>query len=266
MCIRDSQDAVAELKDDPILSQSLFEELRGVYDIERLLSRISYKSINARDCLALLSSLSRIPAARELIAGRKSPLLCALYEKLDPVEDVRELLERAINPDAPLLLSDGLIIRDGYSEELDRLRRASTEGKQWVADLEARERAATGIKNLRIRYNKVFGYYIEVTRSNYDQVPYRYTRKQTLANSERFVTPELHELEEQILGAQERSLRLEQQLFAEIREKLSAAIERMQQTALSLKTLDALLSLAPVSYTHLDVYKRQYRARRKFWT
>ena len=242
--IEERQDAVAELKDDPILSQSLFEELRGVYDIERLLSRISYKSINARDCLALLSSLSRIPAARELIAGRKSPLLCALYEKLDPVEDVRELLERAINPDAPLLLSDGLIIRDGYSEELDRLRRASTEGKQWVADLEARERAATGIKNLRIRYNKVFGYYIEVTRSNYDQVPYRYTRKQTLANSERFVTPELHELEEQILGAQERSLRLEQQLFAEIREKLSAAIERMQQTALSLKTLDALLSLA----------------------
>lgn len=242
--IEERQDAVAELKDDPILSQSLFEELRGVYDIERLLSRISYKSINARDCLALLSSLSRIPAARELIAGRKSPLLCALYEKLDPVEDVRELLERAINPDAPLLLSDGLIIRDGYSEELDRLRRASTEGKQWVADLEAREREATGIKNLRIRYNKVFGYYIEVTRSNYDQVPYRYTRKQTLANSERFVTPELHELEEQILGAQERSLRLEQQLFSEIREKLSAAIERMQQTALSLKTLDALLSLA----------------------
>ncbi|WP_102411357.1 DNA mismatch repair protein MutS [Beduinella massiliensis] len=242
--IEERQDAVAELQGDPILAQSLFEELRGVYDIERLLSRISYKSINARDCLALLASLSRIPAVRDLVAERTSPLLRTLYTQMDPVEDVRALLERAINPDAPLLLSDGLIIRDGYSEELDRLRRASTEGKQWVADLEAREREATGIKNLRIRYNKVFGYYIEVTRSNYDQVPYRYTRKQTLANSERFVTPELHELEEQILGAEERSLRLEQQLFSEIREKLSAAIERMQQTALSLKTLDALLSLA----------------------
>ena len=242
--IRERQSAVGELKDDPIVSQSLFEELRGVYDIERLLSRISYKSINARDCLALKDSLFRIPPVRELVKEKRSPLLRRLYEELDPVEEICDLLERAINPDAPLLLSDGLIIREGYDAELDKLHNASTEGKQWIADLEAKEREETGIKNLRIRYNKVFGYYIEVTKSNYAQVPYRYTRKQTLTNCERFVTPELHELEEQILGAEEKALRMEQQLFSAIREQLSASIGRMQRTAQALKTLDALLSLS----------------------
>ena len=248
LCVRDDikrrLDAVAELKDDPMMAQSLFEELRGVYDVERLLSRVSYRSINARDCLALGASLSRIPQVRALIEESSSAMLRELLEQLDPVEDVRDLLLCAINPDAPLLISEGNIIREGYNEELDRLRRASKEGVQWVAELEAKEREETGIKNLRIRYNKVFGYYIEVTKSNYAQVPYRYTRKQTLANSERYVTPELHELEEQILGAQERALRLEQQLFADIRERLSEHIGRLQATAQALKTLDALLSLA----------------------
>ncbi len=248
LCVRDDierrLDAVAELKDDPMMAQSLFEELRGVYDVERLLSRVSYRSINARDCLSLGASLSRIPQVRALIAQGKSAMLRELLEQLDPVEDVRDLLLCAINPDAPPLISDGNIIREGYNEELDKLRRASKEGVQWVAELEAKEREETGIKNLRIRYNKVFGYYIEVTKSNYAQVPYRYTRKQTLANSERYVTPELHELEEQILGAQEHSLRLEQQLFADIRERLSEHIGRLQATAQALKTLDALLSLA----------------------
>ena len=248
LCVRDDierrLDAVAELKDDPMMAQSLFEELRGVYDVERLLSRVSYRSINARDCLALGASLSRIPQVRALIEESSSAMLRELLEQLDPVEDVRDLLLCAINPDAPLLISEGNIIREGYNEELDRLRRASKEGVQWVAELEAKEREETGIKNLRIRYNKVFGYYIEVTKSNYAQVPYRYTRKQTLANSERYVTPELHELEEQILGAQERALRLEQQLFAAIRDRLSEHIGRLQATAQALKTLDALLSLA----------------------
>ena len=248
LCVRDDierrLDAVAELKDDPMMAQSLFEELRGVYDVERLLSRVSYRSINARDCLALGASLSRIPQVRALIEESSSAMLRELLEQLDPVEDVRDLLLCAIHPDAPLLISEGNIIREGYNEELDRLRRASKEGVQWVAELEAKEREETGIKNLRIRYNKVFGYYIEVTKSNYAQVPYRYTRKQTLANSERYVTPELHELEEQILGAQERALRLEQQLFAAIRDRLSEHIGRLQATAQALKTLDALLSLA----------------------
>ena len=171
-------------------------------------------------------------------------MLGELLEQLTPLDDVVDLLTRSINPDAPMLMSDGHFIRDGYNAELDKLREASAHGQQWIADLEAKERELTKIKNLKIQYNKVFGYYIEVTKSNYDQVPYRYTRKQTLANCERYMTPELHEIEETVLGAQEKSVRLEQGLFIEIRDFLSAQIPRIQKTAVGLKTLDALLSLA----------------------
>ena len=237
-------DAVAALKEAHMITASLHDELRGVYDIERLMGRISYHSINARDCLALCTSLSRIPSIRELLADVHSTQLDAIYETLEPLTDVTELLEKAINPDAPLAITEGDIIRDGFNEELDKLRRASTDGKQWLSDLEAKEREETGIKNLKINYNRVFGYYIEVTKSYYELVPYRYTRKQTLANAERYTTPELHELEEQIMGAQERAVRLEQALFAQVREFLSERIERIQDIATALKTLDALISLS----------------------
>ena len=237
-------DAVAALKEAHMITASLHDELRGVYDIERLMGRISYHSINARDCLALCTSLSRIPSIRELLADVHSAQLDAIYETLEPLTDVTELLEKAINPDAPLAITEGDIIRDGFNEELDKLRRASTDGKQWLSDLEAKEREETGIKNLKINYNRVFGYYIEVTKSYYELVPYRYTRKQTLANAERYTTPELHELEEQIMGAQERAVRLEQALFAQVREFLYERIERIQDIATELKTLDALISLS----------------------
>ena len=157
------------------------------------------------------------------------------------------MLERAIDPDAPLVITEGGMIRKGYSPMLDEYRSASENGRQWILDLEAREREETGIKNLRITYNKVFGYSIEVTKSYYDQVPMRYQRKQTLANCERYVTPELKEIEQKIVGAEEQSIRLELQLFSEIREKIAAEISRIQRTAISLKTLDALLSLAKVA-------------------
>ena len=223
----------------------LREELAQVYDVERLLSRISYKNITAKDCLALRDSLSRVPFVRDTLQGiAGGGLLAGLLEQITPLEDVVDRLTRAIDPDAPALMSDGHYIRDGYSEELDKLREASKNGHQWIADLEAKERELTKIKNLKIQYNKVFGYYIEVTKSNYDQVPYRYTRKQTLANCERYMTPELHEIEETVLGAQEKALRLEQALFVEIRDFLSSQIPRIQRTAEGLKTLDALVSLA----------------------
>ena len=216
-----------------------------MYDVERLLSRISYKNITAKDCLALRDSLSRVPFVRDTLQGiAGGGLLAGLLEQITPLEDVVDRLTRAIDPDAPALMSDGHYIRDGYSEELDKLREASKNGHQWIADLEAKERELTKIKNLKIQYNKVFGYYIEVTKSNYDQVPYRYTRKQTLANCERYMTPELHEIEETVLGAQEKALRLEQALFVEIRDFLSSQIPRIQRTAEGLKTLDALVSLA----------------------
>ena len=238
-------DAVEVLQKADMTADLLREELTQVYDVERLLSRISYRNINAKDCLALRDSLSHVPAiyaaVREL---DPKGLLGELLSQLTPLDDVVDLLTRAINPDAPMLMSEGHFIRDGYHAELDKLREASAHGKQWIADLEAKERELTKIKNLKIQYNKVFGYYIEVTKSNYDQVPFRYTRKQTLANCERYMTPELHEIEETVLGAQEKALRLEQGLFMEIRDFLSEQIPRIQKTAVGLKTLDALLSLA----------------------
>ncbi len=238
-------DAVSALARADMTADLLREELTQVYDVERLLSKISYRSINAKDCLALRDSLSHVPAIHAAVSGlAQDGMLGELLDRLAPLDDVVDLLERAINPDAPMLMSDGHYIRDGYSAELDKLREASAHGRQWIAELEAKERELTGIKNLKIQYNKVFGYYIEVTKSNYDQVPYRYTRKQTLANCERYMTPELHEIEESVLGAQEKAVRLEQALFIEIRDRLSAQIPRIQKTAVGLKTLDALLSLA----------------------
>lgn len=238
-------DAVSMLQSADMTVDLLREELTQVYDIERLLSRISYRSINAKDCLALRDSLSHVPAIFEALSSLDPRgMLGELLHQLTPLDDVVDLLSQSINPEAPMLMSDGHYIKDGYNAELDKLREASAHGRQWIADLEAKERELTKIKNLKIQYNKVFGYYIEVTKSNYDQVPYRYTRKQTLANCERYMTPELHEIEETVLGAQEKSIRLEQALFIEIRDYLSAQIPRIQKTAVGLKTLDALLSLA----------------------
>lgn len=240
-------DAVEEFTSQHVLTMTLSEELQGVYDVERLLSKVSYKSLNARDCLSLCASLKKVPGIRNLLSGAQSQGVQAVYALLDPLEDLTGLLERAIHPDAPPVISEGGIIRDGYSAILDEYRSAATNGKQWIVDLEAKEREATGIKNLRIQYNRVFGYYIEVTKSYYDMVPMRYQRRQTLANSERYITPELREIEQKIVGAQEQSVRLELQLFTEIREKIAGEIVRMQHTAQGLKTLDALLSLAKVA-------------------
>ncbi|MBR4359525.1 MAG: DNA mismatch repair protein MutS [Clostridia bacterium] len=239
--------AVAALYDQHVLSENLRDQLRQVYDMERLLSKVSYHTLNARDCLSLLRSLERAPEVLKLLGGIAGDALAFLRELLDPLPELTDLLRRGISPDAPLLLSDGNIIRAGYNLQLDELRRASTEGKQWLMDLEAREREETGIKNLRIQYNRVFGYYIEVTKSNYGLVPLRYQRRQTLANSERFTTDELREIESKLTGAQEQAAKLEMQLFEDIRDQISDNMGRLQSTALAYKTLDALLSLARVA-------------------
>ena len=240
-------DAVEEFSGQHVLTMTLLEELQGVYDVERLLSKVSYKSINARDCLALCTSLKKVPGIRELLTNCSSDAVREIMEQLDPLEELTTLLEHSIHPDAPITITEGGIINDGYSAMLDEYRIASTSGKQWIIELEQREREETGIRNLRVQYNKVFGYYIEVTKSYYDMVPMRYTRKQTLANCERYMTPELKEIEQKIVGAQEQSVRLELQLFTEIREQIAAQITRIQKTAMALKTLDALLSLARVA-------------------
>ena len=240
-------DALEEFAGQHVLTMTLSEELQGVYDIERLLSKVAYKSINARDCLALCASLGKVPGIRGLLENASSQAVREIRDQLDPLESLTALLEKAIHPDAPIVITEGGIIRDGYSSMLDEYRAASTSGKQWILDLEAREREATGIKNLRVQYNRVFGYYIEVTKSYYELVPDRYIRKQTLANCERYMTPELKEIEQKIVGAQEQSVRLELQLFTEIREKIAGEIKRIQSTATALKTLDAILSLAKVA-------------------
>ena len=169
---------------------------------------MSYKSLNARDCLALCASLGHVPAIRSLLDQVKSEAMQGLRDQLDPLTDLHDLLERAVHPDAPVVITEGGIIRDGYSRMLDEYRAASSGGKQWILDLEQKEREATGIRNLRIQYNRVFGYYIEVTKSYLSMVPDRYIRKQTLANAERYMTPELKEMEQKVVGAQEQSVRL----------------------------------------------------------
>ena len=243
-------DAVEELTQQHILTMTLATELKEVYDIERLLSKVSYRTLNARDCLALMHSMERIPGIQSMLGSASAALLAEIRSKMDPLHDICQLLESAIHPEPPITITDGGIIRDGYSAQLDEYRSAATDGKKWVLEMEQRERDETGIRNLRIQYNRVFGYYIEVTKSYLDMVPERYIRRQTLANAERYVTPELKELETKIVGAQEQAVRLEQQLFSEIREKFLTQIARIQQTAQQLKTLDALQSLAQTAIAH----------------
>ena len=236
-------DAVGALKDDLILRDALKNSLSQIYDLERICSKMAYGTLNARDALSLKQSLAMLPALKnDLMQG--GGVLLALGEALDPLSDVEELLKKAVALDPPAVITEGGIIKEGYHAEIDSLREAAQQGKNWLARLEETEREATGIKNLRINYNRVFGYYIEVTKSNLSQVPLRYQRKQTLANAERYITPELKELEDKILGAQERSVALEYQVFCALREILCGHIERIQKAARIAAELDCYQSFA----------------------
>lgn len=237
-------DCVEALIKNPLALEESVRLLKQVYDLERLLSRAAYNSLGPRDALALGRALDQAPEARALLMPFQEAGLQELCEWLSPLPWLSSLLSRAISPDAPVLLSDGGVIRNGYHAPLDEARRAAEEGQNWLNELEAREREKTGIKNLRVIYNRVFGYLIEVTKSNYNLVPESYTRKQTLAQAERFVTPELNELEHRILGAKEEAARLESRLFQEIREEIKKALPELSRLALGFKTLDAYQSLA----------------------
>ena len=237
-------DAVQQLLEDPMTSDSLREAFDSVYDVERLLSRIAYDTVNARDCLSLVATLETIPLIKDSASAFTAPLIRDTLDLMDPLTELTDTLRRAISPDAPLSVRDGGMIAEGYNAELDELRQIGSHGKEYLAGLEARERERTGIKNLKVGYNRVFGYYIEVTKSFYDQVPYDYVRKQTLANAERFITDELKTLESKILGAEENAMRLEYSLFCELRERLKEKLTELQGTVTGLKTLDVLLALA----------------------
>ena len=240
-------DAVAELKDQAISREEIREYLSPVYDLERLITRIAYGTANPRDLTAFRSSLEMLPHIRYILEEMESELLKNIHDDMDALEDLCTLVKDAIREDPPIAMKEGNIIRDGYNEEVDKLRRAKSDGKDWLAKLENDEREKTGIKNLRIKYNKVFGYYLEVTNSYKDMVPDYYTRKQTLANAERYITPELKELEDMILGAEDKLYALEYELYSQVRDTIASEIERIQKTAKAVAALDAFASLAVVA-------------------
>ena len=245
--IEKRQDAIEELNNKPMIRDEIREYLQPVYDLERLISRISYHSANPRDLLAFRSSLEMLPHIRLLLKECSGSALQEIYEDMDALEDLCELITAAIVDDPPLAMKEGGIIRDGYNQDVDNYRNAKTEGKNWLADLETEEREKTGIRNLRIKYNKVFGYYLEVTNSFKEMVPDYYTRKQTLTNAERYITPKLKELEDMILGAEDKLYSLEYVLFAQVRDKVAAEVERIQKTARAVARLDVFASLSLVA-------------------
>lgn len=240
-------DAVAELKDNAIAREEIREYLSSVYDLERLISRITYQSANPRDLTAFKSSLQMLPHIKYLLEEMESGLLKELHEELDTLEDLYRLVEEAVIDEPPLAMKEGGILRDGYNEEVDRLRSAKTEGKTWLAELEAEEREKTGIRSMKIKYNKVFGYYLEVSNSYKEQVPEYYTRKQTLANAERYIIPRLKELEDTILGAEDKLCALEYEIYCGIRDTIANEVLRIQKTAKAIAKIDVFTSLSFVA-------------------
>lgn len=241
------QDAVQELLKDMITREELREYLQPIYDMERLIGRISYKTANPRDLTAFQSSISMLPHIKLLLQNMNSSLLREIDTDMDALTDLSDLIERSIIDEPPISTRDGGMIREGFHAEIDKLRQAKTEGKNWLAKLETEERERTGIKGLKIKYNRIFGYYLEVTNSYKNMVPDDYVRKQTMSNAERFSTPRLKELEEMILGAEDRLISLEYEVFCEIREKIAAEVVRIQLTAKAVAKLDVFASLACVA-------------------
>ena len=244
------QDAVEELYNDMITREEIREYLNAVYDLERLVTRISYRTANPRDLIAFKTSLGMIPPVKQLLSQAKSAELKEIDERMDCLEDIYDLIEKSIQDEPPIMIREGGMIKEGYNEDVDKFRLSRTEGKTWLAELEAREKEKTGIKNLRVRYNKVFGYYLEVTNSYKGLVPEDWTRKQTLANAERYITPELKELEDMILGAEDKLSALEYDLYCEVRDSIGEQVVRIQETAKAIAHLDVLASLACVAQSN----------------
>ena len=244
------QDVVEELNMSYISREELCEYLNPIYDLERLIGRISYKTANPRDLIAFKTSLEMLPHIKRLLGEFRSAVFKELEADLDPLEDLYSLIERAIEDDPPITVRDGGMIKEGFSEEADRLRQAKTEGKDWLAQLESREKEKTGIKNLKIKFNKVFGYYFEVTNSFKSLVPDYFIRKQTLTNAERYTTDELKELEDIIMGAEEKLVSLEYDLFCQVRDEIASQVVRIQKTAKAIAGIDVFCSLSAVASRH----------------
>ena len=240
--------SVKELVDNLMLRDELIDALSGTYDISRIISRLSLNTASPRDLVSLKLTLAKLPELNMALSSAKSAILSGIARNFDILSDVRELIDSAISDDAPLTMKDGGVIKKGFNEEIDTLRFAMTDGKKWLASLEAQEKEKTGIQKLKIGYNKVFGYYIEVTKSNIGDVPETYIRKQTLANCERYITPELKEIENTILGASEKIISLEGYVFEQVREEVVNEIERLKRAAQIIAVTDTLCSLAETAY------------------
>ena len=240
--------SVEELSKNIMLCDELRELLSGIYDMSRIMSRISLNSASPRDMVALKASLLKLPELNYLLAKTTSPMLSEMNKNFDLMSDIAELLDAAISDDAPISLKDGYVIKGGYNQELDELRLLTKNGKEWILSAEAEERERTGIKTLKIGYNKIFGYYIEVTKLNSDMVPDYYIRKQTLVNAERYITPQLKEMENKVLSASEQFIALENQLFEAVRQRVVAEIERLKKVCEIIATVDAIASLSQVAF------------------
>lgn len=240
-------DAIESLKENAMEREEIREYLNPIYDLERLIGRVTYQTANPRDLIAFKSSLQMLPFLKTLLGDFKVSLLEEIQADLDTLEDIFTLIEASIAEEPPVSIRDGGILKEGYDEEIDKLRHAKTEGKGWLMELEAKERERTGIKNLRIKYNKVFGYYLEVTNSYRDMVPDDYIRKQTLTNAERYITADLKELEDIILGAEDKLVALEYEIFQDIRNKIAGEVLRIQKTAKAVAGIDVLSALALVA-------------------
>ena len=243
-------DCVENFVRDPMLSQELKELLSGIYDMERLMGRVSYGSVNARDLVALKNSLLLLPGIINLLSNTTADRLLQIQKELDPLDDIAGLLDKAISDESPISLREGGLIKTGYDPEVDRLRSAATDGTSWLAQLEAKEKEATGIKNLKVGYNRVFGYYLEVSKGQASLVPDRYIRKQTLVNGERYITEELKNIEDTLLGAKDRLEELEYDLFQKIRQTVLGAMGRIQSAANLVAELDSLRSLGDTAYRY----------------
>ena len=245
--IEKRQDAIANINKHMITREELREYLNPIYDLERLITRVTYMSANPRDLIAFKNSIGMLPPIKTLLEDFDTELLKELQTDMDPLEELYQLIDASIMEEPPISVREGGLIKDGYNENVDKYRHAKTEGKTWLAELEAKEREKTGIKNLKIKFNKVFGYYLEVTNSFKDMVPDYYVRKQTLTNAERYITPELKELEDTILGSQDRLVNLEYDPFRQIRDEIAANVQRIQRTAKAIAKIDVFVSLALVA-------------------
>lgn len=242
------QEGVAELTDQPLLRSSIQEQLAAIYDFERIVTRIETGSANARDLTALKDSLDVLPAILGMLDHGQSAILQTIRQRIKPHQDIAVMIKEAIADNPPLSIHDGGMIRAGYSPELDEIRHIASDSKQWIQNLEIQEREASGIKSLKVGYNKVFGYYIEITHANTAAVPLHYVRKQTLANAERYITPELKDFEIKVLGAQEKIVALEYGIFCDIRDQIKEHIRAIQETARQIACLDGLVSLSEAAF------------------